>query len=107
MVAPPQPAISEGHMNLKKVVITVVKTLVTIGIFVSLFVEFGGGTVPVSRSGFADGSIFYHANPARPGFLGRLKARLTGATLPEPYVPLPGDQVCTLALEGAPVFVRT
>ena len=42
-------------MNLKKTLVTVVKTLVTIGIFVSLFVEFGGGTVAVSRSGFADG----------------------------------------------------
>src|SRR5262249_2586440 len=94
-------------MNIKKVLITVVKTLVTIGIFVSLFVEFGGGPVAVSRSGFADGTIFYGANPARPGFVGRLKARLTGATLPDPYVPLARDQVCTLAIEGAPVFVRT
>jgi len=94
-------------MNLKKVVLTVVKTLVTVGIFVSLFVEFGGGTVAVSRSGFADGAIFYRANPATPGLAGRLKARLTGATVPEPYVHLPGGQVCTLALEGGQVFVRT
>src|SRR5262249_32206491 len=94
-------------MNIKKALITVVKTLITVGIFVSLFVEFGGGTVAVSRSGFADGTIFYKANPARPGLVGRLKARLTGAALPEPYVPLAGDQVCTFAMEGAPVFVRT
>jgi uncharacterized membrane protein YbhN (UPF0104 family) len=92
---------------MKKTIITVVKTLVTIGIFVSLFVEFGGGTVAVSRSGFADGSIFYRANPAMPGLVGRLKARLTGVALPEPYVPLPGDQVCTVALQGGQVFVRT
>jgi uncharacterized membrane protein YbhN (UPF0104 family) len=94
-------------MSLKKTIITVVKTAITIGIFVSLFVEFGGGPVEVSRAGFADGSIFYRANPALPGVLGRLKARLSGATLPEPYVPLAADQVCTLALEGGQVFVRT
>ncbi len=94
-------------MNLKKALVTFLKTLVTVGIFVSLFVEFGGGTVPVSRSGFAGGSIFYRANPALPGFVGRVKARLTGSSLPEPYVPLPGDQVCRLALEGGQVFVRT
>jgi uncharacterized membrane protein YbhN (UPF0104 family) len=93
-------------MNVKKALVTVVKTLVTIGIFVSLFVEFGGGTVAVSRTGFADGSIFYQANPAAPGFVGRLRARLSGATLPEPYIPLGGAHVCTLALEGAPVFAR-
>lgn len=94
-------------MNLKKVVITVVKTLITVAIFVSLFVEFGGGIVPVSRTGFADGSIFYHANPAMPGLLGRWKARLTGATLPDPYEPLAGDKVCIVALEGGQVFVKT
>ena len=54
-------------MNFKKTLVTVVKTLVTIGIFVSLFVEFGGGTVQVSRAGFADGSIFYRPNPGDPG----------------------------------------
>jgi hypothetical protein len=93
-------------MNFKKVLVTIVKTLVTVAIFVSLFVEFGGGTVAVSRSGFADGSIFYRSNPAMPGLVGRLKARLTGAPLPEPYVALSGGGVCTLALEGEQVFVR-
>jgi uncharacterized membrane protein YbhN (UPF0104 family) len=94
-------------MNLKKTLVTVVKTLVTVGIFVSLFVEFGGGTVAVSRSGFANGTILYRANPALPGLPGRLKARLSGATLPDPYVALPSDQVCELAIEGGQVFVRT
>jgi uncharacterized membrane protein YbhN (UPF0104 family) len=92
---------------MRKALITVIKTLITIGIFVSLFVEFGGGVVAVPRAGFAEGGIFYRDNPARPGFVGRLKARLTGATLPEPYVPLPGDQVCELAVEGGHVYVRT
>jgi uncharacterized membrane protein YbhN (UPF0104 family) len=94
-------------MTLKKTLVTGVKTLVTVAIFVSLFVEFGGGTVAVSRSGFADGSIFYRANPTMPGFVGRMRARLTGTPLPDPYTPLPGDQVCSLAVEGGQVFVRT
>ncbi len=94
-------------MNLKKTLVTVVKTLVTVAIFVSLFVEFGGGTVAVSRSGFEDGSIFYRANPEMPGFVGKTKARLTGKTLPEPYVPVSSEYACTLALEGGQVMVRT
>jgi hypothetical protein len=94
-------------MKLKKTIITVVKTLITIGIFVSLFVEFGGGPVAVSRSGLLEGSIFYRSNPAMPAFVGRWRARLTGAALPDPYVALPSDQVCTLALEGGQVFIRT
>jgi hypothetical protein len=94
-------------MNAKKVLVTVVKTLITVGIFVSLFVEFGAGKVAVSRTGFMDGSIFYRANPAMPGLVGRLKARLTGADLPERHVPLAGDRVCELAMEGEQVFVRT
>jgi uncharacterized membrane protein YbhN (UPF0104 family) len=92
---------------MKKALITVVKTLLTIGIFVSLFVEFGGGKVPVSRAAFADGSIFYTTNPAMPGLVGRVKARLTGRALPEAHVPLAGDRVCEVALEGGTVFVRT
>jgi hypothetical protein len=94
-------------MNLKKMLITVVKTLVTVGIFVSLFVEFGGGTVAVSRTGLADGSILYRANPATPGFVGKMKARLTGAALPDPYVPVSSEYACTLALEGGQVMVKT
>jgi uncharacterized membrane protein YbhN (UPF0104 family) len=92
---------------MKKVLITVFKTLLTIGIFVSLFAEFGGGTVAVSRTGFTDGTIFYRANPAMPGLVGRMKARLRGTALPTPQVPVPGGEVCTLAVEGIPVFVRT
>jgi len=92
---------------MKKAIITVLKTLLTIGIFVSLFWEFGAGTAAVSREGFANGSIFYQANPAMPGFVGRMKARLTGAALPDAQIPLPGADVCTLAVEGLPVFVRT
>ncbi len=92
---------------MKKILITVVKTLVTIGIFVSLFVEFGGGTVAVSRSGFADGSILYRENPAAPGVVGKLKAKVTGAALPDPYVPVSSEYACTLALEGGQVMIKT
>ena len=92
---------------MKKLLITVLKTALTIGIFVSLFVEFGGGTVPVSRADFADGAIFYRANPATPGFVGRLKARVTGAELPVAQIPLEASAVCEAAVEGIPVFVRS
>jgi uncharacterized membrane protein YbhN (UPF0104 family) len=92
---------------MKKLLITVLKTALTIGIFVSLFVEFGGGTVPVSRAEFADGAIFYRANPATPGFVGRLKARVTGAELPVAQIPLEASAVCEAAIEGIPVFVRS
>ena len=94
-------------MNLKRTLVTVVKTLVTVGIFVSLFVEFGGGAVAVARSGCQDGSILYRANPEMPGFVGKMKARLAGKTLPEPYVPVSSEYACTLALEGGQVMVRT
>jgi hypothetical protein len=94
-------------MSLKKILITVVKTLLTVAIFVSLFVEFGGGTVAVSRPGFADGSIFLQANPARPGLVGRLKARLRGTPLPDPHLPLPGERVCSTAVAGTQVFARS
>jgi uncharacterized membrane protein YbhN (UPF0104 family) len=92
-------------MNLKKIAVTVLKTLITVAIFVSLFAEFGGGTVAVSRRGLESGSIFFHPNPAMPGFVGRMKARLTGASLPEPYVPLAGDKACEMAAEGQ-VYVQ-
>jgi uncharacterized membrane protein YbhN (UPF0104 family) len=91
---------------MKKLLITLFKTVLTIGIFVSLFVEFGGGTVAVSRKGFAEGSIFYRANPAMPGFVGRTKARITGAELPAAQIPLEAAAVCEAALQGVTIFVR-
>jgi uncharacterized membrane protein YbhN (UPF0104 family) len=42
-----------------------------------------------------------------PGLVGRIKARLTGATPPEPLVPLAADRVCIVAIEGGQIFVRT
>jgi uncharacterized membrane protein YbhN (UPF0104 family) len=92
---------------MKKLLVTALKTVLTVGIFVSLFVEFGGGTVPVSRTDFADGAIFYRANPAMPGFVGRMKARITGAELPVAQISLDASAVCEAAIEGVPVFVRS
>ena len=92
---------------MKKLLITVLKTALTIGIFVSLFVEFGGGTVPVSRKDFAEGSIFYRANPAMPGFVGRMKARVAGAELPAAQIPIEASAVCEAAIEAVPLFVRS
>src|SRR5690349_16585325 len=92
---------------MKKAIITVLKTLLTIGIFVSLFWEFGAGTVEVPRAGLADGTIFYQPNPAMPGFVGRMKARFSGGQLPEAQIPLEGSKVCDYAMRGEAVFVKT
>src|SRR5262249_21722219 len=58
-------------------------------------------------SGFSDGSILYRENPATPGIVGKLKAKLTGAALPDPYVPVTSEYACTLALEGGQVMIKT
>jgi len=91
--------------KIKKAVVSFLKIAVTVAIFVSLFAEFGGGPDKFPRSGIADGSAFFVANPAMPGAVGKLKARLSGTPLPEATVPLHGVDVCTAAIEG-PVFAR-
>lgn len=93
-------------MNWKSVAKSLFKGSVTVGIFVLLFAEFGGGKVEVDRQGLLDGSVLYQPNPAMPGFIGRAKARLTGATLPEATVPVSADQVCDVAIHE-PVYVKT
>jgi hypothetical protein len=82
------------------------KLLVTLGIFVLIFLEFGGGWVPVDTAALRSPGAFEAANPAYPGLVNRLRARLTGAPLPPPRVTVPFDQVCVAAAERA-VFVRT
>src|SRR5262245_5075926 len=82
------------------------KLAVTLGIFVLIFVEFGGGFVAVDTASLRAPGAFEIANPAYPGIVGRLRARLTGAQLPPPRVPVSIDQVCVDAAERA-VFVRT
>jgi uncharacterized membrane protein YbhN (UPF0104 family) len=93
-------------LKLKKTLISTAKILVTIGIFVSLFGEFGGGPKEFSRAQVASGSAFYQPNPAMPGFVGKMKARLRGTTLPDPFIPLSRADFCTAAAEGA-TFGRT
>src|SRR5437899_467081 len=78
---------------------------VTIGIFVAIFLEFGGGYHPVRTAGLRDPGAFEAANPAFPGIVGRLRARLRGAPIPSPRVPVSIDEVCLAAAERA-VFVR-
>src|SRR5262249_61185181 len=84
----------------------VVKLAVTLGIFVLIFLEFGGGFVPVNTAALRGPDAFEVANPAYPGIVGRLRARLTRAPLPPPRLPIALDRVCMAAAEPA-VFVRT
>lgn len=93
-------------MNWKSAVRTLVKVLFTVAIFVAIFAEFGGGPVAVDRQGVLDGTVYYQANPEMPGLVGKLKARLNGAALPEPTVPLEAQKVCRAAAEGS-VYVQT
>lgn len=92
--------------KLKKTVVSLLKIAVTVAIFVSLFAEFGGGPERFPIAGLADGTAFQVPNPAMPGAIGKVRARLSGTPLPEPTVPLAGVDVCTAAVEG-PVLART
>jgi uncharacterized membrane protein YbhN (UPF0104 family) len=85
---------------------SLLKALATIAIFVAIFAEFGGGPVPVSKAALTDGSALFQANPDSPGFIGKLKAKVTGAALPDPHKPLTFDAVCKTAAENT-VFVKT
>src|SRR5215510_1838956 len=82
------------------------KLAVTLGIFVLIFVEFGGGFAPVDTASLRSPGAFEVANPAYPGIVGRLRARATGAQLPPPRVPVSIEQVCVDAAERS-VFVHT
>src|SRR5215813_11115426 len=84
----------------------VLKLGVTLGIFVLIFLEFGGGYVAVDTAALRAPDAFEVANPAYPGIVGRLRARITGAPLPPPRLPVSPEQVCIAAAERA-VFVRT
>jgi len=79
---------------------------VTIAILVAIFLEFGGGFVRVDASSLRTPGAFEAANPDFPGLVGRLKARLHGAALPPPRVPVAADAVCAAGAERA-VFVHT
>jgi len=74
---------------------------VTVAIFVGIFLEFGGGWVPVVSP-----PAFEVANPAYPGIVGRVRATISGTQLPPAHVATTPEQVCLDAAERA-VFVRT
>lgn len=90
---------------MKRAFSLLVKFCVTLGIFVGIFLEFGGGYVPVETAKLRDSDAFAVANPAYPGIVGRLRARIAGATLPPAVVPASLADVCNHADERA-VFVR-
>jgi glycosyltransferase 2 family protein len=90
---------------MKKALALLVKFAVTIGILVAIFLEFGGGYRPVTTAELSAPGAFATANPAYPGLVGRLKARLRGTPLPEPRLPVAADAVCAAAAQHA-VFVR-
>jgi len=84
----------------------VVKLAVTVGIFVAIFLEFGGGYRPVDATALREPGAFAESNPAYPGVVGRLRARLAGRELPPPLLPVGLDTVCRDAAERR-LFVRT
>lgn len=92
-------------MKLPPFVATIVKTALTLGIFVGIFAEFGGRPVEVDRAALLEGRGWERPNPAMPGLVGKVKARITGAALPEARVALEGAEVCKVAA-GEQVFVR-
>lgn len=71
-------------MKLNSAVRFLIKTLLTVGIFVGIFAEFGGGPVPVSRAELTAGSVWENAK----------------------HAPLAAEQVCKTAA-GEAVFART
>jgi uncharacterized membrane protein YbhN (UPF0104 family) len=81
------------------------KLAVTVGIFVAIFVEIGGGYRPVPTALLNQPGTFEVANPQYPGIVGRLRARLTRAVLPPARVPATAADVCRLGAERT-VFVR-
>jgi uncharacterized membrane protein YbhN (UPF0104 family) len=90
---------------MKRALSLLLKLGVTLGIFAAIFLEFGGGFKPVDTASLDTPGAFAAANPSYPGIVGRLRARLTGAALPPPTVPVGRNTVCRLAEDRA-VFVR-
>jgi hypothetical protein len=90
---------------MKRSIALVLKFGVTLGIFVAIFVELGGGYRRVRTAELSTPGAFEASNPAYPGIVSRLRARLAGAPLPPPRVAVSRDEVCWAAAERA-VFVR-
>lgn len=93
---------TEGKSLLK----SAIKLVATLVVFVGLFAEFGGGPVPVARDAVTAGTAFQQVNPAMPGVIGKLKAKLAGAALPAPTVPVDLERLCRAGAEG-PIFATT
>src|SRR2546425_5905245 len=91
---------------MKQTLAFLLKFAVALGIFVAIFLEFGGGYAPVRTAELTAPGTFEAANPDYPGLVGRLRARVQGTPLPSARVPLSLHDVCLAAAER-PVFVRT
>ncbi len=93
-------------MKLPAAVKTLIKTLLTLAIFVGIFAEFGGGPVEVEGAALREGTLWQRPNPEMPGLVGKLKAKAAGQALPAPRVPLGAEEVCRVAA-GSTVFATT
>jgi len=81
------------------------KLVVTLAIFAAIFVEIGGGYVPVDAGSPSDPHAFEVANPALPGILRRLTMRLRGQSLPPARLSVSADEACQAARDRS-VWVR-
>jgi uncharacterized membrane protein YbhN (UPF0104 family) len=90
----------------RKTLKTFVKLTLTIAIFAAIFMEFGGGPVEISVEDLHRQGFFERSNPAMPNFIGRLKAHLTGQSLPPKRIPVSIEKVCQAAMEGEVFFTK-
>ena len=90
---------------MKKTLTLLLKFAITIAIFVGIFLEFGGGFVPVAKSSLGEPGAIEISNREYPGIVGRMKAKLSGTPLPPARVPATIEDACRHGGEGA-VFVR-
>src|SRR5712691_5485952 len=84
---------------MKQTLALLLKFAVALGIFAAIFIEFGGGYAPVRTAELAAPGAFETTNPDFPGLVGRVRARLRGAPLPPPRVPVSLHDVCLAAAE--------
>lgn len=90
---------------MKKTLTLLFKFAVTLAIFAGIFLEFGGGYAAVRTSSLREPGAIEVSNPAYPGIVGRIKAKLSGAGLPPPRIAATFENACLDAAERA-VFVR-
>lgn len=90
---------------MKKVLVLLVKFGITLGIFVGIFLEFGGGYAEVNTSSLRQPGNIEVSNPAYPGIVGRIKAKLSGTELPAATIAATLEDACKDSGERA-VFVR-